>query len=466
MPLRLLGRLAGVAVLAAACTTSGHGAARAPTTIASSPTGQAPHARGGLARVGVWEPPDATAPTLEGAAVRALVLPQLFVAQPDGSWAAALVERGTDKTSADARSASFRLRRGAVWSDGSPITVADLQRSADHRQVAAVEGPDSDGTIRVRFTEALAGWQRLWSGVDAVTAPRPGVWGGPFVVASSQPGLQTVLHRNDRWWGAPAPYLDEVDLVLVPDSNTARQLLARGELDIVMPPAATVRTQQLRNTPGVEVATAAVGGWSVQLVLNPARLDLPTRQALVAAIDRQRFVDVLLAGEAKLQQGFNGASDTTWAGTGSGAVIMLAGKDVPLLTENEEPMSTLLGRAIQRKARAVGGTVELQAADAERVESWVASQSFAAAGIIDYLGPKPCWVCRWGTFDPVLAAKADGSAGPQALEEKLRDQAIVVPLWQPITVVAWRSGLNGVRANGYALDGAWDAWEWWRPAVR
>ena len=156
------------------------------------------------------------------------------------------------------------------------------------------------------------------------------------------------------------------------------------------------------------------------------------------------------------------------AGTGAGHVILLSGKDVPLLTENEEPMSALLGRAIQRQARAVGGTVELQGAEAERVGSWVASGSFAAAVVMDYSGPQPCWVCRWGSVDPGLAAKAD-SQGPGAvrgLEDKLRDEAVVVPLWQPVTVEAWRTGLNGVRANGYALDGAWNAWEWWRPAVR
>lgn len=38
----------------------------------------------------------------------------------------------------------------------------------------------------------------------------------------------------------------------------------------------------------------------------------------------------------------------------------------------------------------------------------------------------------------------------------------MLPLWHPTTVVAWRDGLNGPRANGFALNGAWNAADWWR----
>jgi hypothetical protein len=44
----------------------------------------------------------------------------------------------------------------------------------------------------------------------------------------------------------------------------------------------------------------------------------------------------------------------------------------------------------------------------------------------------------------------------------LRDDALVLPLWRPTAVVAWRDGLEGVRVNGYASSAAWNAHEWWR----
>ena len=46
----------------------------------------------------------------------------------------------------------------------------------------------------------------------------------------------------------------------------------------------------------------------------------------------------------------------------------------------------------------------------------------------------------------------------------LNDYARVLPLWRPVTTVAWRpSVVAGVKANGFAASGAWNAWEWYRP---
>src|SRR5688572_30636336 len=85
-----------VSLVAAGCT-SGDGGGRsgregAPSSSTSVPVGvRDDRSRGGSARVGVWGEPDPGAPTLAGAGVRALVLPQLFVAQANGRWVGSLV---------------------------------------------------------------------------------------------------------------------------------------------------------------------------------------------------------------------------------------------------------------------------------------------------------------------------------------------------------------------------------------
>lgn len=466
--------------VAGACDRSedgGRAATRTTTTVAAHPApGEGAderavevtvgdHPRGGSARVGVWATPDPASPTLGGAAVRALVLPQLFVARPNGKWSPALVEPGSDRTAADAMSGSFRLRAGATWSDGSPITAADLERSRDGRFVAGVEAA-TDGSITVRFTSRLPNWRRLWSGAESIAAPGPNVWGGPFVVSSVTPGLETVLARNDRWWGKEGPFLDEVRLVLVPDATTSRQLLAAGQLDVVMPLAATVRTEQLSRIPGVSVDRVQQGGWSVDLVANPAAVSIEKRRALIASFDRAAFVSTLLAGEATPLQGFAGAEDATWAPVAGGDLDALKDQTVDLVGATEEPMTALVHRSMQKRVRAVDGTVELRAAEADRVEGWLASGAYEA-GVAVWLDPLGgCWTCRWSTVgnDGLPARAADGGdpAAISSLETTLRDDALVLPLWRPTTVVAWRDGLNGVRANGYAASGAWNTWEWWR----
>ncbi|MGQ0521212.1 MAG: ABC transporter substrate-binding protein [Actinomycetota bacterium] len=478
---RILGLALAVCVLAAGCRggsdEAGPGSARSTSSVSpAQPSAQSGAARsttttrpsrpkGGSARVGVWGEPDPGAATLGGAAVRALVLPQLFVAGPGGRWEPSLVAPGSDGQAADARSATIRFRRGAVWSDGSAISADDLRRSADPRFVAGVDGPAPDGTITLRFTQPLPGWRRLWSGTDAVTAPGPGVWGGPFVLGSHVPGLEAVLKANERWYRG-RPHLDEVRLVLVPDPVTARQLLARGELDVVMPPAATVRTRQLEAIKGVSVDAKPRSGWWVGLLTRPDRLGPDARRALAASVDRDAFVGTLLRGEASVLNGFGaaGAGAGAWAGVKAGDPAGLRGVTVDLVGEVEEPMTATLQRSMQKRAHPAGGRLELRNAEADRVERWLAEGSYQAAIVLQFDGPQPCWTCRWASVDEALARAADAGdpAGVQALEVKLRDEALVLPLWRPTAVVAWRNGLEGVEANGYALSGAWNAWDWWR----
>ena len=422
--------------------------------------------RGGTARVGVWGVPDPASAGIGGAAVRALVHPQLFVARPDGRWAPSLVDPGSDRTAEDRLSASFRIRPGSVWSDGSPIAVADLQRTMDRRFVASVDAGSGDGEVVVRFTQPLPGWRRLWSGADSVSPPAAGVWGGPFSVASAVPGLETVLVRNESWWGS-GPLLDGVTLVLVPDATMARQLLSRGELDVVMPPAATVRRAQLEAVAGVSVEVIERGGWSVSLVANVDRLSFEQRRALLAAFDRSAFVSTLLQREATLLDGFGGPEDATWAGVrGAGDVGGLKGSSVDLVGFAEEPMTALVHRSMQKRARASGGTLELRLAEADRVEGWVRDGSFDA-GVIPALDPLAmCWRCRFGDLPEVVGADAGDPAAVSALQVRLRDEARVLPLWRASTVVAWRASVvGGVRANGYAASAAWNAWEWFSPAA-
>ena len=446
--------------------------ATAPTAPGETPTttepdfDEADHRRGGSARVGVWGAPDPALPTLGGAAVRALVLPQLFYADADGRWRPSLVVPGSDTTAPDARSATFRLRAGSQWSDGRDVTADDLRRTADSRFVAGVDGPDpTNGSITVRFTQPLPGWRRLWSGTDAIASPTPGVWGGPFVVASLTPGLEAVLGRNDGWRGGRGPFLDEVRLVLVPDPTTAKQLLGRGELDVVMPPAGTERTSQLEALPAVTVESVNNGGWWVGLFFQSSKVSPAVRRALVASVDRNRFVGTLLRNEAVVLNGFLGPEDAAWASVGPGDVAGARGARGVLVTgELEEPMTQLLERVMQQRVKPVGSTLDLRNAESDRVEQWINRGDYEVAIAMAYDPPEVCWVCRWSFADAALASSADAGdrAAAATLQAKLRDESLVLPLWRPRTVVAWRDGLNGVRPNGFGLSAAWNAWQWWR----
>jgi hypothetical protein len=118
---------------------------------------------------------------------------------------------------------------------------------------------------------------------------------------------------------------------------------------------------------------------------------------------------------------------------------------------------------MQKRARAAGGQLELRNAEADRVEGWLARGEYDAAVAVAYDGPSVCWLCRWGGLDEGLARAADGGdrGAVERLEQRLRDDVLLLPLWRPRAVVGARPRVSGVRANGYGLSPAWNAWEWY-----
>jgi hypothetical protein len=196
---------------------------------------------------------------------------------------------------------------------------------------------------------------------------------------------------------------------------------------------------------------------------NTEKLSVDARRMLFRFLDRDAFVETLLHDEATVLDGFDGKGDTTWAVPPTVESDVGAGA-VDLVGASEEPMTVVLAKAMQRGAQAVGGDVALRAAPVDEVERWMASGMYDA-GVVTHLdGPEICWSCRWADIDAGLAAAADGGDDRAArrLEARLRDEGLLLPLWRPTAVVAWRDGIGGVLVNGYAASGAWNAHEWWR----
>ena len=77
------------------------------------------------------------------------------------------------------------------------------------------------------------------------------------------------------------------------------QLLARRELDVAWPPATANRIGRFAALDGVDVSVAEPGGTLESLVANTVTLPLDRRLAYLGLANRDRFVDVLLAGEGE-----------------------------------------------------------------------------------------------------------------------------------------------------------------------
>ncbi|MBX3499226.1 MAG: ABC transporter substrate-binding protein [Alphaproteobacteria bacterium] len=242
----------------------------------------------------------------------------------------------------DERTWEFRLREGVRFHDGSPFTADDVLFSLDRvprvpnapspfthftRQILEVEIVDPL-TVRLRTAAPAPLLPRELSAIfilsrRAASGPAPegkttgqlnrgeGLVGtGPFRFVSWDRGRQLVLARHEDYWG-PKPAWANVAFYPIADATTRLAALDSGDLDVVE----NVPTQdlpRLRRDERLRIVTAT-SNRVIYLHLdhhaepspgipdtggkNPLK-DRRVRQALSLALDRDRLVQEVMAGDA------------------------------------------------------------------------------------------------------------------------------------------------------------------------
>ena len=278
---------------------------------------------------------------IEGAAdlSAGMVIEPLFAPMSDGTYEPVLatklptVENGG--VSKDGMTVTFELRDGITWSDGEPLTTADLvftynvirdpkattvaQPAFD--AVKSVEAKDEQ-TIVVHMAEINPQYLDLFNVImpkhrfesTAVTNRNPlarlPLGTGPFVYTEWQSGDHISLDSNDEYWRDPdLPKLDSITWKVVPDRETAITSLAKGEFDsawFLLSGDLAVLTEKGEDA-GVTVESADRPGLPEYIWLNhsnpdnpakphPVLSDLAVRQAMDHAIDRDTIIETVLDG--------------------------------------------------------------------------------------------------------------------------------------------------------------------------
>ncbi|MFG6414902.1 ABC transporter substrate-binding protein [Roseateles sp. DC23W] len=236
----------------------------------------------------------------------------------------------------------FKLRPGVRFHDGTPLTADDVVFSIQRAQAPtsliavyanAVGTPRrvDDLTVDFQLTvfnpiflqhiDQLWIMSRKWSEAHRVTKPLDfknkeeaftslnANGTGPYMLASRQPGIRTVLKRNPNWWGKFQGNVQEVIYTPVATDATRLAALVSGEIDFVLDPAPR-DVARLRHTAGVKV----IEGPENRLVFigmdqsrdqllygkvpgdkNPFK-DVRVRRALYQAIDVEALKAKLMSG--------------------------------------------------------------------------------------------------------------------------------------------------------------------------
>lgn len=298
---------------------------------------------------GIFDP--IAAPSGPDQQVISLIFEPLLVTSPDGKLTPALAD-GEPTISDDAKTITFKIKKDLTWSDGKPLTSADVMftfsRAADPKStggfsayLTGVEGvqdfidgkaktisgfaaPD-DQTFTITSTDADTGLVGRISGIGIIPEhalkdlptqdfakdpwfQKPAVTSGPFSFVEYKTDQFVHLTANAKFRepvGTKDVYLKPVT------SDVATQQLSTGEMDI-----ASISPNDAEAVAGfgtVNVVEAKSFGF-VRAAWNQEqeRFKNPkVRQAFLYAVNRAGIVDAALQGKGLIR---NDVFDPLWSG--------------------------------------------------------------------------------------------------------------------------------------------------------
>ncbi|MGY3148304.1 peptide/nickel transport system substrate-binding protein [Bradyrhizobium sp. USDA 3397] len=237
--------------------------------------------------------------------------------------------------SEDAKTYTFKLKKGVTWHDGKPFTAADVlfsiemlkQTHARARtnlaQVDKIETPDDHTvvfTLKQPFGPFLGIFEvgsmpmvpkHLYAGTDWKTNPynNAPIGTGPFMFKEWQKGSFIRLVKNPNYHEKGKPYLDEIYWQIIPDAAARSVAYETGKVDVL--PGGSVENFDVPRLSKLKDTCVTGAGWEffsplAWLWLNNRQgplADKRVRQAIMYAVDRDFAKDVIWNGLGKVATG-------------------------------------------------------------------------------------------------------------------------------------------------------------------
>jgi peptide/nickel transport system substrate-binding protein len=234
---------------------------------------------------------------------------------------------------------TFKIRDGIKWSDGQPLTAADVAFTynfiVDNNMGAfndylpfnpTFSAPDDTTLVwkaeEPTFAPNTPPWipilpEQVWSKFDGDPKGAkeyenvPAVGSGPFKLVEWKEGQFWRMEANKDYWGG-SPTLDEVVFQVFDNPESMVQALKSGQIDFAeaLPPGLF---NSLEGQPNITTHVAPpgyfdnlafnFGGQGANATNLPALQDVTVRQAIDYAIDKQAIVDRVMLGDGSVGQG-------------------------------------------------------------------------------------------------------------------------------------------------------------------
>ena len=221
----------------------------------------------------------------------------------------------------DYRTATFKLRSGIKFHDGTPVTPEDVKFTFEkyhgagakvlHAKTDSIEIVDNQ-TIRFHFTDPFldfmilygspasgAGWivpKAYYEKVGPDGFKKAPIGAGPYRFVRQQLGVQIEMEAFAEYW-RKAPSVKTLILKGIPEDATRAAVILTGEADITIASSTTI--DALRRDPNVKFLPSRSAATWLECVADrpdsPLK-DMRVRQAVSLAIDRKALNDAEMAG--------------------------------------------------------------------------------------------------------------------------------------------------------------------------
>ncbi len=109
------------------------------------------------------------------------------------------------------------------------------------------------------------------------------------------------MSRNPDYWKAVRPYLDGIEYTIIPNLSTRMLAFTAGKVDMTFPYGVSIPLlKEVKSQAPQAICEATVATGSRTLILNHTTppFDNPElRRAIVLALDRKSFIDILSEGQ-------------------------------------------------------------------------------------------------------------------------------------------------------------------------
>lgn len=224
----------------------------------------------------------------------------------------------------------FKLRRDALFHDGSPVTADDVRWSIEQvaaekstaymrgqfQSVSSIETPDKT-TVRLVTKEPLATLPTWFANynmhiVKKGSSMSEPIGAGPFRVAAQERGTSIELVAFEKYFKPGLPKLERIKFIVYKDENLRVAALESGDIDMIeYVPWQSM--QKVEADPRLGMQTQY--GPFMDILFNatkPPFNDPRVRQAVAHAVKREDIVKVAFFGRGKPLEGVPIAEGTPW----------------------------------------------------------------------------------------------------------------------------------------------------------